>query len=169
MGSHLGVRRRLDEPPELRLDVASVRAMLGLGTGASLIGPQPSRARWGRRRSGRAAGAGLALREAPLWAACPRLGAGPAPPCFDNGNSDARWRVAGCPRMGYPGGMQLPVELTDAQLESLRDRAKSLGISPEQLASAAVADLVERPADDFTRAASKVLSKNAELYRRLAR
>jgi hypothetical protein len=44
-----------------------------------------------------------------------------------------------------------------------------LGISPEQLASAAVADLVERPADDFTRAASKVLSKNAELYRRLAR
>jgi antitoxin FitA len=43
------------------------------------------------------------------------------------------------------------------------------GISPEQLASAAVADLVERPADDFTRAASKVLSKNAELYRRLAR
>lgn len=71
--------------------------------------------------------------------------------------------------MGYPGRMHLPVELTDAQLESLRDRAKALGISPEQLASAAVADLVERPADDFTRAASKVLSKNAELYRRLAR
>jgi hypothetical protein len=87
----------------------------------------------------------------------------------NNGNSDARRRVAGRPRMGYPVRMQLPVELTDAQLESLRDRAKSLGISPEQLASAAVADLVERPADDFTRAASKVLSKNAELYRRLAR
>jgi hypothetical protein len=87
----------------------------------------------------------------------------------NNGNSDARRRVAGRARMGYPVRMQLPVELTDAQLESLRDRAKSLGISPEQLASAAVADLVERPADDFTRAASKVLSKNAELYRRLAR
>jgi len=87
----------------------------------------------------------------------------------NNGNSDARWRVAGRARMGYPVRMQLPVELTAAQLESLRDRAKSLGISPEQLASAAVADLVERPADDFTRAASKVLSKNAELYRRLAR
>jgi len=71
--------------------------------------------------------------------------------------------------MRYCCVMQLPVDLTDAQLESLRDRAKSLGISPEQLASAAVADLVERPADDFARAASKVLSKNVELYRRLAR
>jgi hypothetical protein len=71
--------------------------------------------------------------------------------------------------MGYPRMMQLPVNLTDAQLESLRERAKSLGISPEQLASAAVADLVERPSDDFERAASKVLAKNAELYRRLAR
>jgi hypothetical protein len=69
----------------------------------------------------------------------------------------------------YSCVMQLPVDLTDAQLESLRDRAKSLGISPEQLASAAVADLVERPAEDFARAASKVLSKNVELYRRLAR
>lgn len=79
------------------------------------------------------------------------------------------WKVATGLEMRYSCVMQLPVELTDAQLESLRDRAKSLGISPEQLASAAVADLVERPADDFTRAASKVLGKNAELYRRLAR
>jgi hypothetical protein len=78
-------------------------------------------------------------------------------------------KVAAGPEMRYYSQMQLPVDLTDAQLESLRDRAKSLGISPEQLASAAVADLVERPADDFARAASKVLSKNAELYRRLAR
>jgi hypothetical protein len=77
--------------------------------------------------------------------------------------------VATGSEMRYSRVMQLPVELTDAQLESLRDRAKSLGISPEQLASAAVADLVERPADDFARAASKVLSKNAELYRRLAK
>jgi len=77
-------------------------------------------------------------------------------------------RVASTANLGYSYGMQLPVELSDAQLESLRDRAKSLGISPEQLASAAVADLVERPAEDFSRAASQVLSQNAELYRRLA-
>jgi pyrroloquinoline quinone (PQQ) biosynthesis protein C len=64
--------------------------------------------------------------------------------------------------------MVLPVELTESQLESLRQRAKALGISPEQLASAAVADLVSKPAEDFQQAAARVLSKNAELYRRLA-
>jgi len=64
--------------------------------------------------------------------------------------------------------MVLPVELTESQLESLRQRAKALGISPEQLAAAAVADLVAQPEDDFARAAARVMSKNAELYRRLA-
>lgn len=64
--------------------------------------------------------------------------------------------------------MVLPVELTESQLESLRQRAKALGISPEQLAAAAVADLVAQPADDFARAAARVMSKNTELYRRLA-
>lgn len=64
--------------------------------------------------------------------------------------------------------MQLPVELSEHQVEALRERAKSLGISAEQLASAAVADLVGQPADDFERAATRVLSKNAKLYRRLA-
>jgi hypothetical protein len=64
--------------------------------------------------------------------------------------------------------MVLPVELTDAQLELLRLRAKALGISPEQLAAAAVADLVAKPAGDFEQAAARVLSKNSELYRRLA-
>jgi hypothetical protein len=64
--------------------------------------------------------------------------------------------------------MQLALELTDSQLETLRARAKPLGISVEQLASAAVADLVAQPAEDFERAASRVLSKNVDLYRRLA-
>lgn len=64
--------------------------------------------------------------------------------------------------------MVLPVELTDSQLESLRQRAEALGISAEQLAAAAVVDLVSKPAEDFQQAAVRVLSKNAELYRRLA-
>jgi len=64
--------------------------------------------------------------------------------------------------------MVLPVELTESQLESLRQRAKALGISPEQLAAAAVADLVTKSAEDFEQAAARVLSKNSELYRRLA-
>lgn len=64
--------------------------------------------------------------------------------------------------------MVLPVELTESQLETLRQRAKALGVSPEQLAAAAVADLVAQPAADFERAAARALSKNSELYRRLA-
>jgi hypothetical protein len=70
--------------------------------------------------------------------------------------------------MGYPDQMPLPVELTDAQLECLRAHAKSLGIPADQLASA-LPDLVAQPAEDFATVASKVLSKNAGLYRRLAR
>lgn len=72
-------------------------------------------------------------------------------------------------RPRYSSPMNLNVALTESQLETLRERAKSLGISPEQLASAAVADLTNRPADDFARAAQLVLSKNAELYQRLAK
>ena len=64
--------------------------------------------------------------------------------------------------------MLLPVELTESQIESLRQRAKTLGVSPEQLAAAAVTDLVSQPADDFKAAAIRILSKNSELYRRLA-
>jgi hypothetical protein len=64
--------------------------------------------------------------------------------------------------------MTLYVALTESQLEALRERAKSLGVTPEQLASAAVADLTGRRADDFARAARLVLSENAELYQRLA-
>ncbi len=72
-------------------------------------------------------------------------------------------------KIGYTSRMQMPVELTETQIEALRERAKSLGISAEQLASALIADLLGQPADDFENAANRVLSKNAELYRRLAR
>ena len=79
-----------------------------------------------------------------------------------------RLRLADAQVVGYASHMLLPVELTESQIESLRVRAKALGISPEQLAAAAVADLVAQPADDFKNAATRILSKNAELYRRLA-
>jgi hypothetical protein len=64
--------------------------------------------------------------------------------------------------------MVLPVDLTESQLEALRQRAKALGIAPEQRAAAAIADLVTKPAEDFEQAAARVLSKNSELYQRLA-
>ena len=44
--------------------------------------------------------------------------------------------------------MVLPVELAESQLEALRQRAKALGISPEQLAVAGIADLVTKTAED---------------------
>lgn len=65
--------------------------------------------------------------------------------------------------------MQVAIELTEAQADELRARAKRLGLAPEELASAAVAQLLSDPDADFEQAAQRVVSKNAELYRRLAR
>jgi len=70
--------------------------------------------------------------------------------------------------LSYTFPMLLAVELTESQIESLRQRAKTLGVSPEQLAAAAVTDLVSQPADDFKNAAARILAKNSELYQRLA-
>lgn len=65
--------------------------------------------------------------------------------------------------------MRVAIELTEAQADELRARAKRLGLAPEELACAAVAELLSEPESDFEQAARNVLSKNAELYRRLAR
>jgi hypothetical protein len=64
--------------------------------------------------------------------------------------------------------MRVAIELTESQIDELRARAKRLGLAPEELAGAAVADLLSAPDPEFERAAQRVLSKNAELYRRLA-
>jgi len=59
-------------------------------------------------------------------------------------------------------------ELPPAQAEKLRQTAQELGISPSELARAAVTDLLTERDDDFRRAAERILRKNADLYRRLA-
>jgi hypothetical protein len=64
--------------------------------------------------------------------------------------------------------MKLVIDLTPAQAERLRSEAERLGLAPEDLARAAVADLLAIPGDDFRTAAERVLRKNEELYRRLA-
>lgn len=64
--------------------------------------------------------------------------------------------------------MKLTVDLSPAQAEQLRHEAERLGIAPEDLARAAIADLLATPGDDFKLAAERVLQKNKELYRRLA-
>jgi hypothetical protein len=64
--------------------------------------------------------------------------------------------------------MKLAVELPPAQAEKLREEANRLGLPPEELARAAVLDLLSTPDDEFHAAAARVLEKNKELYRRLA-
>ncbi len=64
--------------------------------------------------------------------------------------------------------MKLAIELSDQQAERLREEADRFGIEPEQLALAAVTDLIAAEGSDFEFAAQRVLEKNRELYRRLA-
>jgi hypothetical protein len=70
--------------------------------------------------------------------------------------------------MCYDDRVKIAIELTGPQESKLIQRAKALGIAPEDLARAAVADLLAQPEEDFAGAAEHVLSKNSELYRRLA-
>ena len=62
----------------------------------------------------------------------------------------------------------MELELNKAQVELLRARAESLGVAPEELARAAVADLLAKQDHEFENALRHVLGENEELYRRLA-
>ena len=64
--------------------------------------------------------------------------------------------------------MTIPIELSEAQAEKLRNEAQRLGVEPQALAVAAVVDLLNREATDFDRAAEYVVRKNRELYKRLS-
>jgi hypothetical protein len=64
--------------------------------------------------------------------------------------------------------MKLSIDLSAAQAERLRLEAERLGLTPEDLARAAIADLLASAGEDFNAAAERVLKKNGELYRRLA-
>jgi hypothetical protein len=64
--------------------------------------------------------------------------------------------------------MKLAFELPAPQAQKLREEAKRLGLSPEDLARAALADLLSTPDAEFQAAADRIVRKNQELYRRLA-
>jgi hypothetical protein len=64
--------------------------------------------------------------------------------------------------------MKLTIDLSPTQAELLRHEAERLGVAPEELARAALADLLATRDDEFKAAAERVLRKNEELYRRLA-
>jgi hypothetical protein len=64
--------------------------------------------------------------------------------------------------------MKFSVEVTGTQEHQLAETARRLNVPPEELALAAVRDLLAQNEADFERAASRVIEKNKELYRRLA-
>ena len=64
--------------------------------------------------------------------------------------------------------MKFDIDLTTAQAERLRQEAERLNITPEELARAALSDLLSERDEDFRIATERVLQKYSELYRRLA-
>ena len=64
--------------------------------------------------------------------------------------------------------MTLNLELDAQQTQRLQEVARRLNVSVDELAKAAINDLLAKPEREFGRAATRVLKKNAELYRRLA-
>ncbi|MCA9087908.1 MAG: hypothetical protein KDA90_04660 [Planctomycetaceae bacterium] len=64
--------------------------------------------------------------------------------------------------------MTLNLELDAQQTQRLQEVARRLNVSVDELAKAAINDLLAKPESEFERAATRVLKKNAELYRRLA-
>ncbi|MGI8587890.1 MAG: DNA-binding protein [Chloroflexia bacterium] len=62
----------------------------------------------------------------------------------------------------------LTVHLSAGTMRQLEETADALGVSAEQLARFAIADMLDGPDDDFKKVADYVFEKNAELYRRLA-
>jgi len=63
--------------------------------------------------------------------------------------------------------MKLKLELDAQRIQRLEEAAKRLNVSAADLAKAAIDDLLAKPESDFEQAASHVLRKNAELYKRL--
>ena len=62
----------------------------------------------------------------------------------------------------------LTIELSDETAAHLEALADPLGMSLEEVARAALDDHLKRLSQEYNEAAKEVLSKNAELYRRLS-
>jgi hypothetical protein len=62
----------------------------------------------------------------------------------------------------------ITIPLSEDQLEQLTAQAREIGVAPEELARAGLEEWLNRPNDEFLRAARYALQKNAELCRRLA-
>jgi len=70
--------------------------------------------------------------------------------------------------MGESVMARIIVEIEDAKATLLTERAKKFGLLPEQFVTASIEDLIAQPEPDFEEAMHRVLSKNKDLYERLA-
>jgi antitoxin FitA len=62
----------------------------------------------------------------------------------------------------------ITIDIPDDQLQKLQNLAKAHGVSLEELLRSSLEDWLSSPKPEFSEAASYVLKKNAELYKRLA-
>ena len=60
------------------------------------------------------------------------------------------------------------ITLPDDRVKRLKELAERFRVAPEELVRVSLEDLLTRPLDDFQQALERVLSKNADLYKRLA-
>lgn len=63
---------------------------------------------------------------------------------------------------------RITVEIEDSKATLLMEKAKKFGLLPDQFVTASIEDLIAQPESDFEEAMRRVLSKNKELYERLA-
>lgn len=63
--------------------------------------------------------------------------------------------------------MTISLTLDHEQSNRLEERARELGVAPQDLGKALLNDLLNRSGDEFDRVAKFVLKKNHELYRQM--
>jgi hypothetical protein len=60
------------------------------------------------------------------------------------------------------------VEIDDSKAALLQEKARRFGLLPDQFVTVSIEDLISQPEAEFENAMRRVLSKNRELYERLA-
>ena len=63
----------------------------------------------------------------------------------------------------------LKITVSEEQAAKLEEKARRLQVTPEVLLEASLEELLGRLDEEFQQAMNHVLTKNAELYRRLAK
>jgi len=62
----------------------------------------------------------------------------------------------------------LKISLSDEEMRRLQELSKREGLAVEQMVRLGINDFIGQPDDAFSAAATRVLEKNDELYRRLS-